>query len=1716
MSKVETITTSPSSINIVEGTWCNDLAVQATSEDAGNQNLTWNSDNMEVASVIPELGSVYANAPGTANISATDGSGVQARYSVTVEPRVYISSITLNKSSMVIGKGETWKLCATISPTNASNTTVRWSSEDCSIASVDSNGVVRAKSLGAVKIAAESCDGSGKFAECAVTVRQTTTSASETRPRNKSATYKASVPVDVYSGAHKLHHKLISLFGGQKLSFNINYDSTHLAKGDVGIGWYHNYEKRIEISEDVAYIYSGPSEFAKYTATNGCNTEFVCDSLDKKGYILTVDTLATYPYSLNCHYERTEYYDCSGRLVKIVDRQGFKNLITYSDNGMTITDSTSQKHIHIEKDSCGKIVRVYDDDSREATLSYRNDLLVGIDDVNGCTFRYTYESDGRIERGIDPCGNEYFLNLYDGAGRLVWQRDGSAEGNSTSFSYDGNERIITDRNGKETIKEFNNLGLLIKQTDATGHTTRYEYDSRYNLIKETDGLGNYTLKEYNNFNKPIKITDKNGNVTTLEYDTVGNLKKITYPCIADAYSREIYEYNGKNQMTKHTDLRGTVTTYTYDENGMPATKKVGDKPAIEYTYTDGLLMSEKDANGNITRYEYNELGLVQTVINADNKRTCYVYDNLGNVKSITDANGKTVVNTYDNNGQKISVTDACGNRTQYSYNGVMKNDKITLPDGNTVKYEFDGEERVTKIIDQTGEETLMTYDGAGRLQSKTAPDGAQVCYSYDAAGNIIRERNPNSASVIKTYDNLGNVLTVTDTVGNTTHYEYNEQSMVEKVTNAAGATTKYEYSKAGDLVKETDAQSNKKEYVYDAYGNLVRVKDANGNATEYTYDANNNRLTVKNALGEVTSYTYNCLNQCTAVTDAAGNTVSYEYDVLGRRVAVTDARGNRFTTEYDACGNVLKTLDADNNVITETRYNCLNLPQSATDATGKTLNYSYNKLGKVETVTDSMGNKQTFSYDACGRNNTVKDDLDGESKVTYDRLGNITRLEGPIGGATDYSYDAMGRLLAESTTAGGNVIYRYNELNLRKLVKNARAQTIGFAYDACGRISVITYPETPVNFNYDDNGNVTRVKDSHGNITRTFDALNRVTSYTDTYDNTIHYTYDTVGNLVTITYPDNTEVNYEYNANHNLTKVTDWANRVTTYTYDVNNRVVGVVKPNGTTVTTTYDRNKVKTTVEKTAGGTVITGFEYTYDNLSRIIEEKVLANSTKMCYTYDDLNRVTSRTVKKLSDNSVISTETFTYDAAGNITDALANCFAYDTNNKLVVFNGNTVSYDLDGNMLSNGTLTCTYDPANKLVSAGGHTYTYNAENVRIRNLCADEDTTYTYDTNCKLSKLLCKTTNGVTTKYVYGRGLIGEEVGGTFKTYHFDSRGSTIAITDASGNITDTFAYDTYGKLISRTGTSAVIFGYNGRDGVVTEDNGLIYMRARYYSPEMKRFINADIVAGKLSNAITLNRFAYANGNPVSFVDPFGLSPWNRFKEKAKNALNWGLDKLQDVFDLGAEIIEYVAMDLDDDIGEVLTEFGQNIKNNYIAPIVNGLTLFPKKNTKASDIKIVGQEKRTSYGWESSNGFINTPIFRFGLSHYETEIEGNKGILYKFSGSSRDIMNFFETTYYGGFGIDLFDMLGLEIQLENAGIAAQVSCGDYAVGADVNIAGATSITFSKDYELDSGNIETRGVTVGFNTGLLAFTLLATYYYLITGNSAGFDRVGEVLERTS
>ncbi len=148
-------------------------------------------------------------------------------------------------------------------------------------------------------------------------------------------------------------------------------------------------------------------------------------------------------------------------------------------------------------------------------------------------------------------------------------------------------------------------------------------------------------------------------------------------------------------------------------------------------------------------------------------------------------------------------------------------------------------------------------------------------------------------------------------------------------------------------------------------------------------------------------------------------------------------------------------------------------------------------------------------------------------------------------------------------------------------------------------------------------------------------------------------------------------------------------------------------------------------------------------------------------------------------------------------------------------------------------------------------------------------------------LSQVLVKTkADGTQTYYVYGLGLIGQEQAGSYLTYHFDFRGSTVALTDETGIVTEQFQYSPYGVLVGGEADTTP-FLFNGMYGVMSDGNGLYYMRARYYHPEIRRFVNQDILLGYVSEGQTLNRYAFVTGQPVSLIDPFGLQgmPMGRY---------------------------------------------------------------------------------------------------------------------------------------------------------------------------------------------------------------------------------------------
>lgn len=712
-------------------------------------------------------------------------------------------------------------------------------------------------------------------------------------------------PIDLFTGSHIIENSIISLFGGNKTAFTISYNSSKLVSGSIGTGWYHNFEKYLQVGEDIAYVYDSPSVYSVYEKRS--ENTYSCITTSRENYILTL--LLNGSYELDCNKNGKMYFSNDGKLTAIEDKQGFKTTLSYTENTTIINDAINGS---ITLNLTNGLITSIADGIRTAELNYSNGYLVSIKDINGERLYYTYNADGQIETGSDDNGTVYFTDYYTN-GRITKQIDGSGDNAETNFTYTETENGVTvevnNRNGDSSISSFNNFGQLVSHTDENGNTTSHTYDSNLNLTSTTDAEGNTERTVYNLNNLPVRLVDKNGNITRITYDVNNNIQAISYGnngdlngdggfdvrdlvhlklylvddttdiCDADINAdsevnalditdirkqllgldtltliSENFTYNEDNQLIEHTNLEGTVTSYTYDSNKMPLSKTVGDKTE-QYTYVDGNLTQLIDAKGVSTTYSYNALGqpVSETV---GEETTSYSYDNKGNVLITTDALGNTVSRTYDGNGLVTSETDANGNTTYYSYNGNMKPEYITFCDGTYIYYDYDSEDRLVSVKDQKGNVSYTEYDKAGRVIRKSNAEKNTIEYTYDNIGNVLSTVNYDGGIIEYSYDNNSNVLTQKDTLGNITTNTYDRFGRVITSTNAMGGITQYEFSLSGNLLKITNPLNNTSEYTYDVYGNKLTEKDFNGNQTVYTYDANNNLLTVTDALGNVTTNTY--------------------------------------------------------------------------------------------------------------------------------------------------------------------------------------------------------------------------------------------------------------------------------------------------------------------------------------------------------------------------------------------------------------------------------------------------------------------------------------------------------------------------------------------------------------------------------------------------------------------------------------------------------------------------------------------------------------------------------------------------------------------------------------------------------------------------------------------------------------------------------------------
>jgi RHS repeat-associated protein len=1064
----------------------------------------------------------------------------------------------------------------------------------------------------------------------------------------------------------------------------------------------------------------------------------------------------------------------------------------------------------------------------------------GIVSSAGPQVTFDRDPQGRIVAVIDPAGNKIAYQ-YDAAGNLIAVTDRA--GNTTQFVYAAPQphylTQVIDPLGRSGVRtNYDAQGRLVTMTDAAGKAVSLSYDPTDSTEVVKDQLGNPTTYVYDDRGNIVAEVDALGGVTKRTYDLNNNLLSETDP-LGRTTS---YTYDALGDVLTETDPLGNVTRHTYwtldVQTGYgrqfialggipPQTPPFFQRLHLDATTTDPL--------GNTTTNGYDGEGNLLSTTDPLGHSTSFGYGAGGNPTSLTDANGNTTSFAYDGAGHLLRQTDALGNVTSYTYdangNELTETRTLTTPAGKrtlVTTYGHDANGRVTSVTDPEGGVTRTAYDAAGNRTATVGPLGHTTQYKYDDRGELTATVYPDGTTTGAEYDAAGHQTATIDELGRRTTYQYDALGRRDKTTNPDGTTTST---------------------AYDAAGQVTATIDERGNQTTFTYDAAGNQTAVKDALGDVLGSTYDAAGRLVAQTDPLGHTTRFVLDAAGRQVETDYADGTKTSVAFDAAGRAV----------------------ARTDQLGRTTRYEYDALGRLTAVVDPLGQRTEYGYDEAGDLVSQKDANGHVTRYEYNGLGRRTATVLPLGQRSTTAYDAAGDTVA-TTDFNGNVVQ--------------------YQYDSRNRLTATLFPDsTSVTYTYTADGQRATVTDARGLTAYAYDARDRLVKRTDPDGTFIAYAYDAAGNRTSVTTPAGTAA-YTFDALNRTATVKGPDGGLTSYTYDAAGNLTETDLANGTKEVRQYDLLNRLTYLENDGPSGVISSYRYTLGPTGRrdaVVED----TGRRVGYSYDALDRLTREAITDaVFGNPTID---YTYDAVGNrlsMNDSAQGltAYTYDANDRLLTEAlGSQVTqyaYDANGNTLSKVTSATDqafyhWDFQNRMVSADvtsgtgtQHTdYRYDADGIRVSQTSGGVETRYLIDTVQPYAQVLLEYRPGglVVASYVYGNGLISQSRGGVLSYYQKDGLGSTRALTNASGVVTDRYVYDAFGRTIGQTGSTvnSYLFAGQQRDAAT----GLDYLRARYMSVSAGRFISRDSFEGVLKDPLTLQRYVYGGADPVNHTDPSGF---------------------------------------------------------------------------------------------------------------------------------------------------------------------------------------------------------------------------------------------------
>ncbi|TKC93669.1 DUF6531 domain-containing protein [Polyangium fumosum] len=638
------------------------------------------------------------------------------------------------------------------------------------------------------------------------------------------------------------------------------------------------------------------------------------------------------------------------------------------------------------------LVEITNPSEQRVRLEYEGEKLTQLVDTAGRRVRLTHDASGHITRiavfaSADERTPLQIVSIgYDVGGELVRVTD--PLGNDVTYSYDERRR-------------------LVQKTLPTGLSFHYVYDPETGRCVRSFGDGNIHA----------------GDITYDEQEGTTRLSGTLAP--------QVFSWRPRD---------GALLGITTNDGSAARTWEIDD---------DGLVLAEKDAAGNTSRFEYDArgnlvkitdpLGRVTELVHVDDRVvrrvaggrvTEYGYDTRGQLTSVKYPGGGWLALVYDEHGRLVTIADAAGIRARFVWDDRHQCIEEHLAGGLVRKWQHDGLGRPIACVDSYGHTTRRELDALGRVLLHEHPDGTCVRFEYDALGRKTRR-----------IDELGRVAT----------FRHAGVGSVVEVRNEDGKA----WTVSRDLLERPQRIQNPKaelyDFRYDRLGRVTEMRTFDGRILRAAYGRNGlvSRLSLPD--GTWRAYRYNEVDELVeedtphgagrVVRDEAARKVTYELDDPAGIVSVEMHwdEASRIVSTTQRGGTIRYEYDAHN------RRTAVHLPS------GKVTRYVYNEAGHVGAI-EHGGERVEFARDAVGAMIGFRFARSGvEARFAFDTRGRITQewagKDGRALVSRVYTWDASSRLTGKRDARWGEERYRHDDVG--QLVEAGEER---FEYDAAGSV----------------------------------------------------------------------------------------------------------------------------------------------------------------------------------------------------------------------------------------------------------------------------------------------------------------------------------------------------------------------------------------------------------------------------------------------------------------------------------------------------------------------------------------------------------------------------------------------------------------------------------------------------------------------------------------